>query len=176
MTRAYCRPVSFEEWNDRYRTRDEIDDDPAQLVVDAVRGLPPGRALDLACGAGRNAVWLANAGWDVAAIDGASEAIRLVRERDPRIDARVLDLESGAALPFEDESFDAVLILYYLHRPLFAEAKRVVRRGGIIVTAVRTRGRFAIRPGELASMFEGWEVVHANEGEIGELVVRRTVS
>ena len=166
-------PVSLEEWDQRYRTRDEIDDEPAQLVIDAVREFPPGRALDLACGAGRNAVWLARNGWEVVAIDGSSEAIRLVHGHDVRVDARIMDFETGAPLPFEDESFDLVLILYYLHRPLFAEAKRVVRHGGLLVTAVRTSGRFAIHPGELAGIFEGWEVVEAKEGEIGELVVRR---
>jgi predicted O-methyltransferase YrrM len=169
-------PVTLEEWDQRYRTRDEIDDEPAKLVIDAVRQLPPGRALDLACGAGRNAVWLARNGWEVVAIDGSVEAIRLVHGHDVHVDARVLDLETDGPLPFEDESFDAVLILYYLYRPLFAEAKRVVRRGGIVVTAVRTKGRFAIHPGELASIFEGWEVVYANEGEIGELVARRPPS
>jgi SAM-dependent methyltransferase len=85
----------------------------------------------------------------------------------------VLDLETGAPLPFEDESFDLVLILYYLHRPLFAEARRVLRRGGLLVTAARMKGRFAANPGELVQHFEGYEVLHQKEGEIAELVVRR---
>lgn len=165
--------MSLDEWNARYRSREEIDDKPAELLVEAVRDVPPGRALDLACGAGRNAIWLARHGWEVIAIDGSSEAIRILREQEQAVDARVLDLETGAPLPFDDDAFDLVLILYYLHRPLFAEAKRVVRPGGLIVTAVRTHGRFAIRPGELATFFEGWEVVHAREGEIAELSVRR---
>jgi SAM-dependent methyltransferase len=165
--------VSLEEWNERYQTGENINLEPAQLVTEALHGVPPGRALDLACGAGRNAVWLAHAGWDVVAIDGAREAIRIVRAHEPRIDARVLDLEAGTPLPFDDDSFDAVLVLYYLHRPLFAEAKRVVRRGGLFLTAVRTSGRFAIAPRELAALFEGWEIVVSREGEIGELVARR---
>ena len=66
--------MSLEEWNQRYRTRDDIDDQPAQLLIDAVRGVTPGRALDLACGAGRNAVWLHRAGWDVVGVDGSEEA------------------------------------------------------------------------------------------------------
>lgn len=168
--------MSLDDWNARYRAREEINNEPAEVLVSAATDLAPGRALDLACGAGRNAIWLASRGWEVVALDGAAEAIRIVREHDPRVDARVVDLESGAPLPFDDESFDLVAILFYLHRPLFAEAKRVVRRGGIVVTAIRMRGinpRFCIGPGELAREFEGFEVLHASEGEIAEMIVRK---
>ena len=165
--------MSLEEWNQRYRTRDDIDDRPAQLLVDAVRGVAPGRALDLACGAGRNAIWLAHEGWQVVAIDGSEEAIRILREHESSVETRVLDLETGAPLPFEDESFDLVLILYYLHRPLFVEARRVLLHGGLLVTAARLKVRFAANPGELVQHFEGFEVLHQKEGEIAELVVRR---
>jgi tellurite methyltransferase len=168
--------MRLDEWNDRYRSRDELDLTPARLLTDFATALTPGRALDLACGAGRNALWLAQQGWDVTAIDGAEEAIRLVREHDTRIDARVLDLESGAPLPFEDESFDLVVILYFLHRPLFAEAQRVVRPGGVVLTAIRTSGinpRFCLSLEELRGEFSGWEVLHAAGGDTAELVVRR---
>ena len=165
--------MTLDEWNDRYRSREEIDSDPAPLLVRAAAELAPGRALDLACGAGRNALWLAARGWDVVAIDGAAEAIRVVHEHDASIDARVMDLETGAALPFEDESFDLVAILYYLHQPLFAEARRVVRRGGIVVSAAKMRGTYRIAPGELASTFADFEIVLASEGEIAEIIARR---
>ena len=165
--------MRLDEWNERYRSRDELDLTPARLLTDTARALTPGRALDLACGAGRNALWLAQQGWDVTAIDGAEEAIRLVREHDARIDTRVLDLETGAPLPFEDESFDLVVILYFLHRPLFAEAQRVLRPGGVVVTAVRTSGRFCLSLEELQGEFAGWEVLHAAEADTAELVVRR---
>ena len=165
--------MRLDEWNARYRSREQLASSPAPLLVRAAEGLAPGRALDLACGAGRNALWLAARGWEVVAIDGASEAIRIVHEQDTSIDARVMDLEAGAALPFEDESFDLVAILYYLHRPLFAEARRVVRRGGIVVSAAKMRGTYRIAPGELARTFEDFEVVHASEGEIAEIIARR---
>ena len=165
--------MTLDEWNARYRNREEIASDPASLLVRAAESMPPGRALDLACGAGRNAIWLAAQGWDVVAIDGASEAIRLVREHDPRVDARVMDLETGAALPFEAETFDLVAILYYLHRPLFAEARRVVRPGGIVVSAAKMRGTYRIAPGELARAFPRFEIVHASEDEIAEIIARK---
>lgn len=166
--------MSLDEWNQRYRTREELSHEPAQLLVDAARELAPGRALDLACGAGRNSIWLADRGWEVTALDGAREAIALIG--DWRIDARVFDLEQGEPLPFDDESFDLVLILYYLHRPLFAEAPRVLRRGGTLVVAVLTKGRFGIGRGELVQHFEGFEVLHHREEEVAELVARKPSS
>lgn len=165
--------MNLTEWNERYRAGEDIDREPAALLVGAARDLAPGRALDLACGAGRNALWLASRGWEVVAIDGASEAIRILRERDPAIDARVMDLEAGAPLPFDDESFDLVAILYYLHRPLFAEAQRVVKRGGIVVCAVKMRGTYRVEPGELAEAFASFEIVRYGEGEIAEIVAKR---
>lgn len=171
--RGYCSAVSLEEWNERWRVREQVNDEPAPLLVRAAGALPAGRALDLACGGGRNAVWLSNRGWDVVAIDGSTEAIRIVQQLDPRIDARVLDLESGAPLPFDDGSFDLVAILFYLHRPLFPDAIRLLRPGGTIVCAVRTRGRYRIAPGELVRTFADFEIVHAAEGEIAELIATR---
>jgi SAM-dependent methyltransferase len=168
--------TTLDAWNDRYRLGEAIDRQPAQLLVDIASALPPGRALDLACGAGRNAFWLAVHEWNVTAIDGASEAIRMVREGDTRIDARVLDLEDGAPLPFEEATFDLVAILYYMHRPLLAEAKRVLCSGGVLVTAVRTRGihpRFCLSLEALRETFGGWQVLHARDGELAELAARK---
>lgn len=168
----------LDDWNARYRSREEINDEPASVLVEAASDLPPGRALDLACGAGRNALWLARRGWEVVAIDGASEAIRVLREHagEVRVDARVLDLEDGKPLPFDDASFDLVAILFYLHRPLFAEAKRLVKPGGIVVAAARTIGinpRFCVSPGELRGFFEGWEMLVDREGDVAEIAARR---
>ena len=160
--------MTLAEWNQRYRNREQLDNEPAKLLVDFAAPLPPARALDLACGAGRNAAWLAQRGWAVVALDGAEEAIRLV---PAGIDARVLDLESGAPLPFDDGSFDLVLILFYLHRPLFAEAKRVLRPGGMLIASALTRGRFGVAPGELRTFFEeDFEIVHDRAAEVAELV------
>lgn len=161
--------TTLDDWNDRYRNREELDDAPAQLLIKAAADLPPGRALDLACGAGRNALWLQEHGWEVVGIDGAVEAVKLANEKG--IDARLQDLEDGTPLPFDDESFDLVAILFYLHRPLFAEAKRVLRRGGTIVAAARTRGRFGVAPGELRTFFEeDCDVVLDRADDVAEVI------
>ena len=160
---------TLNDWNDRYRNREELNEAPAQLLVDAVSTLQPGRALDLASGPGRNALWLQQRGWEVVAIDGAEEAVRLARDKG--IDARVRDLEDGSPLPFPDESFELVVILFYLHRPLFAEAKRVLKRSGILVTSALTRGRFGVAPGELRTFFEeDCDVVHDRADDVAEVV------
>ena len=160
--------VTLAEWNARYRNREQLDNEPARLLVEHATPLPPARALDLACGAGRNAVWLAQRGWEVVALDGAEEAIKLVPDG---IDARVFDLETDAPLPFSDDSFDLVLILFYLHRPLFAEARRVLRSGGMIIVSALTRGRFGVAPGELRTFFEDdCEIVLDRAEEVAELV------
>lgn len=161
--------TTLDDWNDRYRNREQLDDAPAQLLIDGAADLEPGRALDLACGAGRNALWLKQHGWDVIGIDGAIEAVKLANEKE--VDARLQDLEDGTPLPFADESFDLVAILFYLHRPLFAEAKRVLRRGGTIVAAARTRGRFGVAPGELRTFFEeDCDVVLDRADDVAELI------
>lgn len=168
--------ATIEEWNERYRTREELTHEPAPLLVQASSAMTPGRALDLACGAGHNAAWLASRGWEVVAIDGASEAIRIVHEIAPTVDARLLDLEADAPLPFADATFDLVAILFFLHRPLFAEARRVLRPGGVIVSAIRMSGiraKYLVAPGEMRSFVEGWEVLHEREREIAEIVARK---
>ena len=166
-------PENLSHWNARYRSREEHDPSPAPLLVEAVRGVAPGRALDLACGAGRNAVWLAEQGWEVVAIDGASEAIRILRERDARVDGRVIDLESGAPLPFADDTFDLVAILHYHYRPLFREAQRVVKPGGLVVCSALLNGTFRAETGELENAFADFDIVLSREQEIAELVARR---
>ena len=149
---------------------------PSRVVTEFASALPPGRALDLACGTGRNAVWLAEHGWEVVGVDRSPEAIDIMRSRAAAIDARVMDLEAGLKLPFDDESFDLVLVIHFLHRPLFAEAKRVTKPGGRIITAIHLRAahRFVVAPGELRSFFDGWTLEHDREaGDVAEIVAVR---
>ena len=138
---------------------------PSPLVTEFAAALKPGRALDLACGAGRHARWLAERGWEVTAID-----------RTPGPGVLVMDLESGAPLPFPPQSFDLVLIIHFLHRPLFAEAKRVTRRGGHVIAAIHTEAkhRFLVAPGELRTFFEDWTIVHDREHDgVAEIIATK---
>ncbi len=167
---------AIDRWNERYRAGERGPAYPAPILVDAVKLLPPGRALDLACGAGRNALYLAQQGWSVLAIDGSPLAVGVVRNLDPRIEARELDLERES-LPIND-SFDMVCIINFLYRPLFIEARRLVRPGGVVVSAIHTV-RSTMNPvytmslGELRSYYSDWETIIDREDQIAELVARK---
>src|SRR6516165_9985768 len=87
-------------WDEHYAQAAEIDLTPAPLLIEAAELLPPGRALDLASGPGRNALYLASLGWSVMAVDCSAAAVRILRERAATsrlsIDTRVANLEAGS--------------------------------------------------------------------------------
>ena len=105
-------------WDERYAgTEFEWTTLPNQFVAAELAGLPPGRALDLAAGEGRNSVWLAERGWLVTAVDfsrvGLDKGRKLVTARgvdEARIDWILADL-----CDYEPHqgSFDLVLVAYF---------------------------------------------------------------
>ena len=178
--------MSLEEWNQRYRSGEQLFETPALLVEQFAAGLPPGDALDLACGPGRNALYLAERGWRVTAVDGSEPAIQLLRERarqrKRQVETRVADLERGEfAIPAK--SFDLICDCYYLQRSLIPDMQRGTRRGGIVIAIVhltepgQTEGTATrATPGELRKFFEGWDILHYFEGMPHESCHRRAVA
>lgn len=107
-----------EVWNARYAAADLVwSATPNQWVESELRDVPPGRALDLACGEGRNAIWLASLGWDVTAVDfavaGLTKGRTLQASRDDADRLRIVwlcaDVVTWAA-PLG--SFDLALLCY----------------------------------------------------------------
>jgi tellurite methyltransferase len=136
---------------------------PSPLLVETAGKLKPGRALDLACGTGRNAIWLAEQGWQVTAVDRSPITI-------PTVDTHVADLEKHE-FPIGKARWDLIVVCLYLQRDLFKHIKRGLRPGGIAIVIVHLiepgheQSRFSVQPGELAKYFEGWEVLHYYEGK-----------
>jgi SAM-dependent methyltransferase len=176
-------------WERRYlsgeRATEDLDAPPTKLLIDTARHIRPGKALDLACGTGRNALWLAEHGWQVTAIDGAHSAIEILRCRASRralaVDARVADLEKSDC-EIAPASWDLIAICYYLQRNLFEPAKQGVTPGGILIAIVHTTERneeptaTRMKPGELAEFFSGWEILHQYEGTPDDIAHRRAVA
>ena len=171
-------------WEARYRGGDS-DLVPTPLLVRTVEELPVGRALDLACGAGRNSLYLARRGWQVTAIDGSATAIEILRNRAQQeglaVETAVLDLAGHQYVPAEG-SFDLVGVLYHLQRDLFEPAKSAVKPGGLFLCIVHvtenaeSKAAHSLHPGELGRYFAGWEILHSFEGQPEDTSHRRPVA
>jgi SAM-dependent methyltransferase len=106
--------VDRSEWNARYEAAELVwSASPNRLLVDEVAGLPPGRALDLAAGEGRNALWLAAEGWKVAAVDFAGAGLAKGRRRAEALGLAVEWIEADVCTwPAPPATFDLVAVLY----------------------------------------------------------------
>ena len=140
-----------------------------RALTGPVRGA--GRALDLACGSGRAAVHLARLGWQVEAWDLDSTALEMAEafalRNGVRIATRICELEREP-LPDPEPRFDAIVVIRYLHRPLFPWIERALAPGGALVyETFRTgqerfghprRPRHLLEPGELLRAFPSLRV------------------
>jgi tellurite methyltransferase len=156
-------------WEEHYSDPANLDFAPAPLLVQAAELLRPGRALDLACGAGRNALFLASLGWQVTAVDRCAAGIRLMRERAAGLvlNPRIADLEAGE-FTIEPGAFDLICDFYYLQRDLFPAIREGVRPGGVFTGAVHLfqegrASRHVLHPGELRDEFHGWKILFYSE-------------
>ena len=110
--------------------------EPSRFLVAEVEGLRPGRALDLACGQGRHAVWLAERGWRVTGVDFSTVGIEKARVHaaERGVDVELVNVDLVEFAP-EPEGFDLVLV-FYLHvpveerRPVLRAARRALAPGG----------------------------------------------
>ena len=139
--------------------------DPSPLLVEIAGLLPPGRALDLACGTGRHTLHLARIGWQVTAVDVEPDNIRQLRaaaEPNLAIDARVADLEKHE-FTIEPNAYDLICDFYYLQRDLFPQIREGVRPGGAVAASILLTGRFALESGELRTLFAGWKILYYSE-------------
>lgn len=152
---------------------------PAEFLV-ANRHLLPasGRALDLAMGAGRNAVYLAKAGFQSEGIDISASAVEkanaLAEIEGVKISTLVADLENGYALAAR--TYDVIVCFYYLHRPLIPEIKAGLKPGGIVVyeTYLEDQAQWGrpsnpdhlLKHSELLNLFSDYRILRYREGII----------
>jgi tellurite methyltransferase len=151
---------------------------PAQFLVENAGLLPKGRALDVAMGGGRNAIFLAKLGFEVDGVDGSHEAVRRAmewaEESGVHLNVQVADLEADYHI--DPGGYDVIICFNYLQRSLIPRIKAGVRTGGMVVyeTFILEQGRFGkpanphylLKHNELLDMFREFRCLRYREGII----------
>jgi SAM-dependent methyltransferase len=129
-------PVDIQAmWNERYREKDRIwSGKPNARLSEAVSGMPPGRALDLGCGEGGDARWLAHQGWHVVAVDVSDTALARAAADAGELAARIDFQHHDLTQTFPDGTFDLVSA-QFLHSPVPWERDRLLRRAAEAVAS-----------------------------------------
>ncbi|MEH6590917.1 MAG: methyltransferase domain-containing protein [Halioglobus sp.] len=141
--------------------------------------------LDLACGEGRNGIYLNQHGVPVVFADRSQTALGCVSDKleqqpaDPDGCANELwcvDFETAASEPLAQRNFGAIVVFRYLHRPLMRSIRDAILPGGVVVYETFTVGQaalgrpqnpdFLLQPKELAQTFADWDIVHLFEGVV----------
>jgi SAM-dependent methyltransferase len=144
---------------------------PSEWVVRWAPLVERGPVLDVACGGGRHALYFAERGFDVVAVDrddcpGLPKAVSFVKA----------DLENGAPWPFPGQRFAAIVVTNYLHRPLFPQLAAALDDRGVLIYETFMLGnekfgrpsnpQFLLRPGELLQAFAALHVAGFEQGSI----------
>ncbi|MGV6808714.1 MAG: methyltransferase domain-containing protein [bacterium] len=138
-----------------------------------------GEGLDIACGAGRDSVFLALNGWQMTGIDRNPDALqrtqRLAQSQQVSVNTLLLDMESQAAdiNPFslyQPHRFDLICVARYLHRPLFPYLRHLLKDGGYLLYQTFMQGsekfgsprnpNYLLKPNELAHVFQQDDIIH----------------
>lgn len=138
--------------------------------------------LDLACGSGRNGLYLIKNDIPVTFADVNSAAIEQVQQHACLVNNKQganfwsIDFEQEGEIPLTGKSFAAIMVFRYLHRALFEQIKQAILPNGLIIyetfTAEQAQfGRpknpnFLLKAGELADVFADWKILHSFEGVV----------
>ena len=167
------------EWDHRYAGRELLwTGEPNRFLVSESAGLRPGRALDLACGEGRNAVWLARQGWKVTGVDFSAVALEKARRlaESSAVDAEWVVADLLEYRP-EERAFDFVLLFYLQvpesqRREIVRAAADAVAPGGTFLLVAHDRSNIDHGhggPQEPAVLYSADDVVP----DLGDLSIER---
>ncbi len=153
-----------ERWNARWRERAGELEDPSVFIADQAAQIPTrGKALDIAGGAGRNAIWLARRGLDVTLVDVSDVALDKAEQRAKRLGLadhmKFLRVDMEGPLPFAP-LFDVIAVVHYLDRERRDTFVELLVDGGTLIAAnptvtnlerhPRPSGTYLVERGELA--------------------------
>ena len=160
------------------RPEDQHGDQPSALLAAHLPMIPRGRALDIAMGRGRNALFLAKAGFEVDGLDRDGEALASCKDKAKQLGLRNLSLKQidfEASPSIEQEAYDLIVNSYYLQRDLAPILVNALKPGGILVFETflienhhrfnhPRRREFCLEPNELLHLFHGLTITYYHEG------------
>lgn len=163
-------------WDQRYRDGSyRARPHPTELLQQWQPELPRGRALDIACGAGRNALYLAGCGYEVDAVDISPTALERAREqaRERGLEVNFIEADLDSFVP-DHERYDLVVVARYVNRKLLPRLARALKPGGALLyehhirTELEVDGPkdpdFRFAPDELRNQFAGLDLRFYREG------------
>lgn len=136
-------------WDEMYRSRDQVfSGNPNGVLVTEVTGLPPGQALDVGCGEGADALWLARHGWQVTAVDISTTALQRAAAAAVDSEGRVAWTRADLTItPPPADAFDLVSVQYF---PLSLQPDHAALRG--LLNAVAPGGTLLFASHDLADL------------------------
>ncbi|MDR4497842.1 MAG: methyltransferase domain-containing protein [Candidatus Scalindua sp.] len=171
-------------WNKRYNTKEYIyGKEPIDFLKNNIQVLTRGKALVLAMGEGRNALFLARNGFDVDGCDVSDIAVEkcklFARENNLKINAFVADLEEYQ-IPVDE--YDLITCIYYTQRNLIPQIKAGLKKGGMVLFETYTidqlnygenapgpkNPEYLLKHNELLNLFRDFHILFYREGEIGD--------
>ncbi len=124
-----------EKWDLRYSEDSYRKNNPVTLLQDWLPKLPVGKALDLACGAGRNAIYLAQAGYRVDAIDISPEGLKKAQQSATEQGLAVNWIEHDLDQPFNfDTDYNLILVMWYVNPGLITRLCDYLAPGGYLLS------------------------------------------
>jgi SAM-dependent methyltransferase len=178
-------------WDKKYRDKSHASLQPDPFLVSAysefLSGQPPGEALDVAGGAGRHALWLAQRGWRVKLVDQSETGITQAKAnagtllehggRPASISSELIEVQQMDLRAVQDlgqERYDLVLVFLYLQRELFPAIRAALKPGGFLIYKTYTTEQlslpngphnpdYLLLPGELQQAFQSMRVLHYRE-------------
>jgi len=174
-------------WDNAYSKRGEGLRAASKLLAESLPLLPVGKALDIACGDGRNSIFLAKNAYYVDAIDFSSVALengkKMASEAGVRVNFIQADLEDYLIKP---NQYDLIVDFNYLERSLIQGIKSGLKKGGYIVFETFTleqrsighpkNSKYLLGPNELLDLFDGFHIVYYREVVLEEAGQKKAIA
>lgn len=177
-------------WDEKFRRKGfSLGKQPNPFLRKYIRLLPQGKALDVAAGEGRNAVFLARHGFEVHAVDVSSVGLRKARKLARDTGVRIVTLRTDLdTFEMERDTYDVVAVFYYLNRKLIPKMKKGLKKGGRVIFETYLieqrdlhsegprRLKYFLKQNELLRLFKNFRVIFYREGIFREGGKRKAVA